>query len=186
MLNYFFEFPEGLRRIGHLNFYESKIKKVILPSTLEELGSGLFISSELEEIKLPSGLRFIPDQIFARCSKLKKVEWPEEVEAIGAYAFMNTPLMTEVEIPQTVKLIGASAFANHYSPYERVVLPEGSEQAYRNAEVWKEFKNIATPTSLKSAIVDTKDSERIYDLRGVEQNREKGLVIKNGIKIINN
>ena len=47
-------------------------------------------------------------------------------------------------------------------------------------------KNIATPTSLKSAIVDTKDSERIYDLRGVEQNRVKGLVIKNGIKIINN
>ena len=54
-----FEFPEGLRRIGHLNFYESKIKKVILPSTLEELGSGLFIPSELEEIKLSSGLRFI-------------------------------------------------------------------------------------------------------------------------------
>ena len=150
------------------------------------MGSGLFISSELEEIKLPSGLRFIPNQTFAYCSKLKKVEWPEEVETIGAYAFKNTPLMTEVEIPQTVKLIGVSAFANHYSPYERVVLPEGSEQAYRNAEVWKEFKNIATPTSLKSAIVDTKDSERIYDLRGVEQNREKGLVIKNGIKIINN
>ena len=122
-----FEFPEGLRRIGNLNFCESKIKKVILPSTLEELGGGLFISSELEEIKLPSGLRFIPNQIFAYCSKLKKVEWPEEVEAIGAYAFANTPLMTEVEIPQTVKLIGASAFANHYSPYERVVLPEGLE-----------------------------------------------------------
>ena len=65
-------------------------------------------------------------------------------------------------------------------------MPEGSEQAYRNAEVWKEFKNVATPTSLRTTIVDSQEDERIYDLRGVEQNREKGLVIKNGIKVIKN
>ena len=34
--------------------------------------------------------------------------------------------------------------------------------------------------------VDSKEDERIYDLRGIEKQSEKGLVIKNGIKVIKN
>ena len=35
-------------------------------------------------------------------------------------------------------------------------------------------------------IVDSQEDERIYDLRGIEKQSEKGLVIKNGIKVIKN
>ncbi|OYP47559.1 hypothetical protein CIK97_12235 [Prevotella sp. P3-120] len=106
-----------------------------------------------------------------------------DVEAKKFYHYGNTLTFLCDDETMTAE---AEAFQSPVTEQATLIVPEGSEQAYRNAEVWKEFKNIATPTSLKSAIVDTKDSERIYDLRGVEQNREKGLVIKNGIKIINN
>ena len=66
-----------------------------------------------------------------------------------------------------------------------LIVPDGSEAAYRNAEVWKDFKNIATPTTLKSIIVDSNEGERIYDIRGIEKKAEKGIYIKGG-KVIRN
>ncbi|MCI7399017.1 MAG: hypothetical protein MSH57_01185 [Prevotella sp.] len=61
-------------------------------------------------------------------------------------------------------------------------------EAYKSADYWKEFFNISGITTAIDGITvnSPTNHERIYDLRGVEQNRVKGLVIKNGIKIINN
>ena len=61
-------------------------------------------------------------------------------------------------------------------------------EAYKSADYWKEFFNISGITTAIDGITvnSPTNHERIYDLRGVEQNSVKGHVIKNGIKIINN
>ncbi|WP_158214975.1 leucine-rich repeat protein [Prevotella sp. P4-119] len=139
----------------------------------------------LREVSIPRSAN-ISSYTFNFCSALEEIDFPETLECIGNWVFRGTSLKKADLSHTSLRNIIWEVFQSPVTEQATLIVPEGSEQAYRNAEVWKEFKNIATPTSLKSAIVDTKDSERIYDLRGVEQNREKGLVIKNGIKIINN
>ena len=106
-----------------------------------------------------------------------------DVEAKKFYHYGNTLTFLCDDETMTAE---AEAFQSPVTEQATLIVPEGSEQAYRNAEVWKEFKNIATPTSLRTTIVDSQEDERIYDLRGIEKQSEKGLVIKNGIKVIKN
>ena len=61
-----------------------------------------------------------------------------------------------------------------------LVVPAGSEEAYRNAEVWKKFSRISNPTDIKPFVVGSQNEGRIYDLRGVEMKSEKGIYIKGG------
>ncbi|MDY4499819.1 MAG: leucine-rich repeat domain-containing protein, partial [Prevotella sp.] len=166
----------------------SALEEIDFPETLECIGNWVFRGTSLKKADLShTSLRNIIWEAFADNASLTEVRLPATCNFVGAKAFAGCDNICVVEVlatePPTAE---AEAFQSPVTEQATLIVPEGSEQAYRNAEVWKEFKNIATPTSLKSAIVDTKDSERIYDLRGVEQNREKGLVIKNGIKIINN
>ena len=121
-----FEFPEGLRRIGNSNFKGSTIKKVVLPSTLEEMGDEVFSSCEsLEEIVLPDKLKRIPYKAFFLCENLSKMNWPVELEEIGEKAFLLANLPSEVILPQSVKHISASAFRGWVNPIENFVLPDG-------------------------------------------------------------
>ncbi len=61
-----------------------------------------------------------------------------------------------------------------------LVVPAGSEEAYRNAEVWKKFSSISNSTDIKPFVVGSQNEGRIYDLRGVEMKSEKGICIKGG------
>ena len=205
-------FPEDLQII-HPGLFTgcTSLKSVELPKNLIALENELFNGcSALEEIDFPETLECIGNWVF-RGTSLKKADLSHtSLRNIISEAFADNASLTEVRLPATCNFVGAKAFAGcdnicvvevlatepptaeaeaFQSPVTEqatLIVPEGSEQAYRNAEVWKEFKNIATPTSLRTTIVDSQEDERIYDLRGVEQNREKGLVIKNGIKVIKN
>ena len=106
---------------------------------------------------------------------------PATCNFVGAKAFAGCDNIRVVEVlatePPTAE---AEAFQSPVTEQAILIVPEGSEAAYRNAEVWKEFKHIATPTGMNSIIVDTKDGVRIYDLRGMEKKAEKGIYIKGG------
>ena len=120
------EFPEGLRRIGNNNFEYSQLKKVVLPSTLEELGTAAFLGCDsLAEIVLPDKLKRIPDKAFMYGESLSKLNWPDELEDIGDQAFYGALLHADVVLPPSVKHIGAFAFRGIWTPLENFVLPEG-------------------------------------------------------------
>ena len=205
-------FPEDLQII-HPGLFTgcTSLKSVELPKNLIALENELFNGcSALEEIDFPETLECIGNWVF-RGTSLKKADLSHtSLRNIIWEAFADNASLTEVRLPATCNFVGAKAFAGcdnicvvevlatepptaeaeaFQSPVTEqatLIVPEGSEQAYRNAEVWKEFKNIATPTSLRTTIVDSQEDERIYDLRGIEKQSEKGLVIKNGIKVIKN
>ena len=197
-------FPEDLQII-HPGLFSgcASLKSVVLPKNLIAFENELFDGcSALEEIDFPETLECIGNWVF-RGTNLKKADLSHtSLRNIIWEAFADNKSLTEV--PATCNFVGAKAFAGcdnisvvevlaaeppiadaeaFQSPVTEqaiLIVPDGAEAAYRNAEVWKEFKNIATPTSLKSTIVDSQERERIYDLRGMEKQSENGIYIKGG------
>ena len=88
--------PEGVVSIEVSAFLEcASIKKIVLPSTLEYIGSFAFQRcSELLEINIPETVKTISGNAFADCGKLKKIIIPLSVETMGYYVFDNCDSLT--------------------------------------------------------------------------------------------
>jgi len=88
----------------------SDIKEIILPETLEYLGSYNFqYCDSLESIKIPKNVKKISDGCFQYCSSLKEIDLGN-VEIIGNYVFDGCTSLTHIEFPNTLESIGISAF----------------------------------------------------------------------------
>ena len=71
-------------------FYENReiIRTATLPSTLKQLGSGVFQNCfNLESVELNEGLEEIGAEAFAGCINLRSVEIPHSVKMMYVYAF---------------------------------------------------------------------------------------------------
>ena len=142
----------------------------------------MFRGTNLKKADLShTSLRNIIWEAFADNKSLTEVRLPATCNFVGAKAFAGCDNISVVEVLAAEPPIAdAEAFQSPVTEQAILIVPDGAEAAYRNAEVWKEFKNIATPTSLKSTIVDSQERERIYDLRGMEKQSENGIYIKGG------
>lgn len=175
--------PSNLRLIECNSFENcSALEELSFPATLECIGNQAFSGSSLKRVDLSqTALNLIIWEAFANNPHLEEVHLPATCNFVGAKAFAGCDNIRVVEVlatePPTAE---AEAFQSPVTEQAILIVPEGSEAAYRNAEVWKEFKHIATPTGMNSIIVDTKDGVRIYDLRGMEKKAEKGIYIKGG------
>ncbi len=90
---------------------DEALRKVTIPDTVTEIGSGVFTScSALEEVKLSASLTRISDRMFAGCTSLKSFDIPYGIEEIGFDAFYNCTNLEYINIPDTVKTIGWNAF----------------------------------------------------------------------------
>ena len=166
----------------------SALEEIDFPETLECIGNWVFRGTGLKKADLShTSLRNIIWEAFADNKSLTEVHLPATCNFIGAKAFSGCDNIRVVEVLATEPpMAEVEAFQSPVTEQATLIVPEGSEAAYRNADVWKDFKNIATPTTLKSIIVDSNEGERIYDLRGIEKKAEKGIYIKGGkVKIKN-
>ncbi len=132
---------------------------------------------QLESIVLPKTLKTIGTQAFFACDKLDAISIPQSVESIGAAAFSGCKGITELTIEGNPK-IGEYAFArlenlktvkvDSKTPPQAdvtsfytvepgkvsLVVPQGSEGAYKKAVGWSRFfaepkfaKEISDPTN---------------------------------------
>ena len=119
----------------------------------------------LQSIILPANLQAIGSQAFFACDKLQSISLPSQVKQVGKAAFSGCKNLQDITIYGTPK-IEDFAFANLHSlkvitltskiPPQasastfsginlgecRLVVPKGSEKAYRKAEGWKLFYGI--------------------------------------------
>ena len=91
-----------------------------LPEGLEEIGSDAFAHAKFKELTIPSTIKVIEEYAFFDCSALKTVRCRR-----------TEPLSIADDSFWTID-------------FENCVLyvPVGCVEAYRNAEVWKQFKHI--------------------------------------------
>ena len=124
---------------GVLKGYHGTSTDIVIPSTVTEIGEGVFVTEEGEEgveiskVTIPSSvvrigkdafngceltsvvfegenLAEIGESAFAYCTKLPEITLPEGLKVIGKAAFQGTSAIKSINIPASVESIGESAF----------------------------------------------------------------------------
>lgn len=108
--------PSTIVSIGNFAFRNTQLKEVILPNSVEKLGTGAFLASQdstIEKVVLSDKLTEIPSNCFqAGISKISEIVIPEGVIKIGGRAFAGSPI-TSLVLPSTLEDVGTYAFAQH-------------------------------------------------------------------------
>jgi hypothetical protein len=144
------------------------LPSIDIPNSVTNLGVEAFAMSKLTSVTVPGSVKDIKVSAFARCGNLTSVKICEGVKTINYWAFQSCPKLETVSLPEGLEYIDYYAFGwcdslkaiecNATTPpamHSRVFyasnitntslyVPRGSIDAYRNADVWKNFKHIGT------------------------------------------
>ena len=105
--------PETLERIGSHAFVPCRaLRTVNIPVGVKTIGEYAFVGCEsLESIELPDSLEYLGEGTFSGCTKLKWIDLPESITEILPFTFENC---TSLEIFSAINIteIGAGAFMN--------------------------------------------------------------------------
>lgn len=167
------EVPEGCTHLVMSAFENCKsIKSVKLPATVVSIQQNCFAGCEnLESFEMPSSVTFWGNNMFQNDKGLLTAQINDAVDNIPVNAFINCTSLKTVVIGKNVQKIYNNAFNPcwkletltvkaeipptftgtqwFYEPvYEtcELIVPAGCGEAYRNAEVWKNFRKITDPS----------------------------------------
>lgn len=108
------ELPEGLTWISDNAFDQSRLTRLVLPSTLQHIGASAFSSIlRLGSLVLPESLDFIGDYAFGELSGFDasdELVLPGSLKYIGRYAFRFLDGITSLIVSEGVETIEYSAF----------------------------------------------------------------------------
>ena len=116
-----YELPSGTKKIGKNAFQYCRIKNIILPDTVEDIGEEAFFFGKVETINFPEGLKRIGRNAFYG-DYIKNIELPDSLEIIEESA-LQVRKLDSITIPKNVKEIGG-----YFCPSEcKVSLSEENE-----------------------------------------------------------
>lgn len=188
---------------NYLFRYCYALEKASLGKGVSRIGNNAFEScKKLNSLEGYPTLKFIGDNAFYDCSAIVSIDFSNDpLEEIGVNAFCNCNNIVSVSLPATLKSIGSDAFDDNKSLKQitclatvppacgnsgvfyhvnkeqcKLLVPEGSIDAYKAAEVWKEFFNIE-PTGINRVEADASAAEW-YSINGQRSSSaRKGLNI---------
>lgn len=108
-------FAEGVEVISGAAFNGCSgiIGKLVLPSTLKEIGYSAFRScSGITEVVIPAGVKRISNWAFSDCQSLTSVTFNEGLQVIEEYAF-NCCNIINLELPSSLKELSFYAFQSN-------------------------------------------------------------------------
>lgn len=108
------DIPGSVENINRYAFYRNKnLKKVTFREGLINIGASTFSECEsIDSIVCPSTLRMIDNSGFQDCKSLKKVQLNEGLVSINANAFRNCSNLTDIVLPSTLENCKGNAFGN--------------------------------------------------------------------------
>ena len=137
-----FVFPGNKLRVFGGAVYNEKLKSIVLPNSVEELGDSPFSNSNFESITLSSSLKVIPAEAFKGCRRLTKLVIPASVIEIKDNVFTGCSLLKDViflcPAPKfTTNDYDENAFDGYdYSIDPKFTVPKGTKDAYLKALGW--------------------------------------------------
>ena len=116
------------------------LQHIVLPASLQSIGTQAFFACDnLQEINLPKQVKLVEKAAFSGCKQVKELTI-EGTPKLEEYAFAN---LTNL---QTIKLTSkvppqANAFTFYGIDFSKckLIIPKGSEKAYRKAMGWNQF-----------------------------------------------
>ncbi len=132
----------GIEILGNGAFLNCRgLKEVSLPETLRGIGStdvtgcpkilgsevkyeGAFAYSGLESVIVPEGVKYVGENSFEGCSRLKRAALPSALKEIRENTFRWCKSLKEIVLPQELDAIRISAFEG-CDTLQTVELPEG-------------------------------------------------------------
>lgn len=160
--------PQTCQNLGAEIFFAAhNLESIVFPEGITVIKYKMCSAcTSLQYVYLPNSVREIEDNAFTRNFKLKAINLPEDLEILGVGAFLDTGLENLV-LPPKLKEIKAGAlnsivgslyskapvppvcedrgYAKYdvFSDYNKTLyVPVGCAEAYRNAPVWCNFKDI--------------------------------------------
>ena len=124
-----------------------KSSSFVIPSSVTSIGDYAFFASSFKSLTIPSSVTSIGDNAFSWCESLTSI-----------YVNWDTPLNIDGDIFQNVDMEKCTLY-----------VPQGTQQAYSLANIWKNFENIVEydPTGINKITTST-DAKEIsrYSLNG--------------------
>lgn len=123
--------PRAIQQVGDAAFMDCSglTGNIVFPESLVELGKGAFFGcSSIESVEIPSSLQEIKAATFAKCTGI-------------------TSITLHSEEPPTVD---ATAFTGVNCENVDLLVPEGSQNKYKEHSIWKRFNIKGYLTSINS------------------------------------
>lgn len=144
----------------------SKITELVLPEGLETLQGHAIQGTSVTSLTIPNTVTLIDDYSLAENYKLTYLKLSENAKSIGEYCFWSINSLNELNIPASVTQIkrkafsgvtklprivmggstppgmGADVFEAGLFKSAKLVVPAGSLNAYKGANIWSQFENI--------------------------------------------
>ena len=101
-----------VREIGETAFYESEVLEVVLPDSIEEIGSFAFSGcTHMVRLHLPAALKAVPSGMLESCFRLEWLNLEQtQVQTIGAAAFWGDQYLEQIGFPETLESIEHNNF----------------------------------------------------------------------------
>ena len=135
--------PEGLTQIGWNAFGSNTITGTVeVPDGISMVEGG-WENTDIQKLIIGDNALYVDEGSFRNCQRLEYVHLGKNIEFIGGGAFANCgSLSTIVCMAETPPAISQSAFDGIYFDKCILQVPEKAIKSYRNADYWKQFKNI--------------------------------------------
>ncbi len=170
----------------------SALQEITLPETIDEIGMDAFQNCKsLKKIVLPKNLKILGQFAFDNCSSLTSVTLSANLLKLDEEAFWGcNNIKTIIAIQTDPIVIFDSSFTKSVHKNARLIVPNGCADKYRKTKGWDLFTNIEEQTSginrLKNDAAANSNASASFNLAGQKVNASyKGIVVKNGKKVIN-
>lgn len=199
----------NITRVGTGAFaYNDKIEEIVIPEEVS-IGEQLFVGcSALKTAIIEGDRHFLPYGDFAYCTSLDSVVLAANTDWIASYAFSHCTALKKFTLPASINLIGKGCFdactslttltceavvppviddaENPFTNMDQqactLFVPEGSEESYRLANIWKNFYQIVS-TDINGLRTESTDNAAYFDLNGRQVSPSaRGIVISKGKK----
>lgn len=157
--------PDSVTELGYSAFSEcTELASVTLSNSIAEISERLFVDcTALTNVIIPDAVKEIGESAFGSCTNITNITIPDAVKTINRYAFSNCTALTNVTLGSSIRTIGSRVFdycnslssisslattppdvesdnfTNNQHMTMNVYVPQESVEAYKKADVWKNF-----------------------------------------------